>query len=146
MTESDFYTLVRQKTPSIHWERVENKILPGQPDTVANKDGQVARVEFKLLSGNLLHLEPFQISWFTRHLSQGGEAFILARRRDEMLLWSCRQSWAALMQYCIRVRGSSVLRGGYGAAWTNKKLHDLACFRSEMPFNWKGLVEALFAN
>ena len=57
--EAKLYQKVKQKTPNIQWNRLENLSLPGMPDALCyNKNKFFFTVEFKVTQGVKLKFSP----------------------------------------------------------------------------------------
>ena len=74
--EAKLYKKLKQKTPRIIWNRIENLSLLGMPDVLGyNGYGHFFTVELKVTSGNKLKFSPHQIAW---HVAHPQNTFILA--------------------------------------------------------------------
>ena len=74
--EAKLYKKLKQKTPRIIWNRIENLSLLGMPDLLGyNTSGHFFTVELKVTKGNKLKFSPHQIAW---HVAHPQNTFILA--------------------------------------------------------------------
>ena len=77
--EVKLYKKLKEFTPKIIWNRVENLSLPGMPDLLGyNKSGTFFTVELKVTKGRKLKFSPHQIAWHVQHPKN---SFILAEAR-----------------------------------------------------------------
>ena len=75
--EAKLYKKLKQKTPRIIWNRIENLSLPGMPDVLGyNTFGTFFTVELKITRANKLKFSPHQIAW---HVAHPKNTFILAQ-------------------------------------------------------------------
>ena len=75
--EQKLYKKLKDATPQIIWNRIENISVPGMPDVLGyNKNNKFFTVELKVTRGNKLRFSPHQIAW---HLQHPHNTFILAR-------------------------------------------------------------------
>ena len=75
--EAKLYKKLKEKTPRIIWNRIENLSLPGMPDVLGyNSFGHFFTVELKVAKGNKVRFSPHQISW---HVAHPKHTFILAQ-------------------------------------------------------------------
>ena len=66
--EAKLYKKIKNATPTISWNRIENLAFPGMPDALAyNKYNQFFTVEFKVTKSNKVRLSPHQISYHVTH-------------------------------------------------------------------------------
>jgi hypothetical protein len=73
--EKDLTKKLREKTPTILWNRIENLAIAGMPDLLGyNKNGRFFTVENKLTKVNSIAFRPHQIAWHVQHPTN---AFIL---------------------------------------------------------------------
>jgi len=74
--EAKLYKKLKQKTPGIIWNRIENLSILGMPDLLGyNNSGHFFTVELKVAKGNKLKFSPHQIAW---HVAHPRNTFILA--------------------------------------------------------------------
>jgi hypothetical protein len=74
--EAKLYKKLKQKTPRIIWNRIENLSIPGMPDLLGyNTFGTFFTVELKITRANKLKFSPHQIAW---HVAHPQNTFILA--------------------------------------------------------------------
>jgi len=74
--EAKLYKKLKQKTPRIIWNRIENLSLLGMPDLLGyNGYGHFFTVELKVTSGNKIKFSPHQIAW---HVAHPQNTFIIA--------------------------------------------------------------------
>ena len=77
--EQKLYQKLKEFTPQIIWNRVENLSLPGMPDLLGyNNSGTFFTVELKVTEGRKLKFSPHQIAWHVQHPKN---SFILAETR-----------------------------------------------------------------
>ena len=73
--ERKLYKKLKEFTPQIIWNRVENLSIPGMPDLLGyNTSGTFFTVELKVTKGRKIRFSPHQISW---HLQHPDNTFIL---------------------------------------------------------------------
>ena len=74
--EQKLYKKLKEFTPQIIWNRIENLSIPGMPDVLGyNKSGTFFTVELKVTKGRKLKFSPHQIAWHVQHPKN---SFILA--------------------------------------------------------------------
>ena len=77
--EQKLYKKLKESTPQIIWNRIENLSLPGMPDLLGyNTSGTFFTVELKVTKGRKLKFSPHQIAWHVQHPKN---SFILAEAR-----------------------------------------------------------------
>ena len=77
--EQKLYKKLKEFTPQIIWNRVENLSLPGMPDLLGyNNSGRFFTVELKVTKGRKLRFSPHQIAW---HVQHPNNSYILAEAR-----------------------------------------------------------------
>ena len=77
--EAKLYKKLKQKTPRIIWNRIENLSIPGMPDLLGyNTSGTFFTVELKVTRGYKLKFSAHQIAWHVQHPKN---SFILAESR-----------------------------------------------------------------
>ena len=77
--EQKLYKKLKEFTPQIVWNRIENLSLPGMPDLLGyNNSGTFFTVELKVTKGRKLRFSPHQIAW---HVTHPKNSFILAEAR-----------------------------------------------------------------
>ena len=92
--EQKLYKKLKESTPQIIWNRVENLSLPGMPDLLGyNTSGVFFTVELKVTKGKKLRFSPHQIAF---HVTHPNNTFIIAeslgprtRNRFQMFRGSC---------------------------------------------------------
>jgi len=92
--EQKLYKKLKEFTPQIIWNRIENLSLPGMPDLLGyNNSGVFFTVELKVTKGRKIRFSPHQIAW---HVQHPNNSFILAealgprsRNRFHMFRGSC---------------------------------------------------------
>jgi len=92
--EQKLYKKLKEYTPQIIWNRVENLSLPGMPDLLGyNTSGVFFTVELKVTKGKKLRFSPHQIAF---HVTHPNNTFIIAeslgprtRNRFQMFRGSC---------------------------------------------------------
>ena len=66
--EQKLYKKLKEYTPQIIWNRIENLSLPGMPDLLGyNTSGTFFTVELKVTKGRKLRFSPHQIAWHVQH-------------------------------------------------------------------------------
>ena len=74
--EAKLYKKLKQKTPRIIWNRIENLSIPGMPDVLGyNTFGTFFTVELKITRANKLKFSPHQIAF---HVAHPKNTFIIA--------------------------------------------------------------------
>ena len=74
--EQKLYKKLKEFTPQIIWNRVENLSLPGMPDLLGyNTSGVFFTVELKVTKGKKLRFSPHQIAF---HVTHPNNTFIIA--------------------------------------------------------------------
>ena len=77
--EVKLYKKLKNVTPQIIWNRIENTSIPGMPDLLGyNTSGTFFTVELKVTKGRKLKFSPHQIAW---HVQHPNNSFILAEAR-----------------------------------------------------------------
>ena len=77
--EQKLYKKLKEFTPQIIWNRIENLSLPGMPDLLGyNTSGVFFTVELKVTKGRKIRFSPHQIAWHVQHPKN---SFILAEAR-----------------------------------------------------------------
>ena len=77
--EVKLYKKLKDSTPQIIWNRIENISIPGMPDLLGyNNSGTFFTVELKVTKGRKLKFSPHQIAWHVQHPKI---SFILAEAR-----------------------------------------------------------------
>ena len=73
--EQKLYKKLKESTPQIIWNRIENLSLPGMPDLLGyNNSGRFFTVELKVTKGRKIRFSPHQIAW---HVTHPKNSFIL---------------------------------------------------------------------
>jgi len=66
--EQKLYKKLKEFTPQIIWNRIENLSLPGMPDLLGyNRSGTFFTVELKVTKGRKIRFSPHQIAWHVQH-------------------------------------------------------------------------------
>jgi len=66
--EQKLYKKLKERTPQIIWNRIENLSLPGMPDLLGyNNSGTFFTVELKVTKGRKIRFSPHQIAWHVQH-------------------------------------------------------------------------------
>ena len=66
--EQKLYKKLKEFTPQIIWNRIENLSLPGMPDLLGyNNSGVFFTVELKVTKGRKIRFSPHQIAWHVTH-------------------------------------------------------------------------------
>ena len=74
--EQKLYKKLKEFTPQIIWNRVENLSLPGMPDLLGyNNSGRFFTVELKVTKGRKIRFSPHQIAF---HVAHPHNTFIIA--------------------------------------------------------------------
>ena len=77
--EVKLYKKLKEFTPQIIWNRIENLSLPGMPDLLGyNTSGRFFTVELKVTKGRKIRFSPLEIAW---HVQHPNNSFILAEAR-----------------------------------------------------------------
>ena len=92
--EVKLYKKLKEFTPQIIWNRIENLSIPGMPDLLGyNTSGTFFTVELKVTEGRKIRFSPHQIAW---HVQHPNNSYILAealdprsRNRFQMFRGSC---------------------------------------------------------
>ena len=75
--EVKLYKKLKEFTPQIIWNRIENLSLPGMPDLLGyNNSGRFFTVELKVTKGRKIRFSPHQIAW---HVTHPKNSFILVQ-------------------------------------------------------------------
>ena len=75
--EQKLYKKLKEFTPSITWNRIENLSVPGMPDLLGyNANGHFFTVELKVTKGKKIRFSPHQIAW---HFTHPNNTFILVQ-------------------------------------------------------------------
>ena len=77
--EQKLYKKLKESTPNIIWNRIENLSIPGMPDLLGyNKSGTFFTVELKVTKSRKVRFSPHQIAF---HKSHPKNTFILVEAR-----------------------------------------------------------------
>ena len=77
--EQKLYKKLKDATPQIIWNRIENIGLLGMPDLLGyNNSGTFFTVELKVTKSKKIRFSPHQIAW---HVQHPNNSFILAEAR-----------------------------------------------------------------
>ena len=75
--EVKLYKKLKEFTPQIIWNRIENLSLPGMPDLLGyNTSGRFFTVELKVTKGRKIRFSPHQIAW---HVTHPNNSYILVQ-------------------------------------------------------------------
>ena len=75
--EQKLYKKLKEFTPSITWNRIENLSVPGMPDLLGyNANGHFFTVELKVTKGKKIRFSPHQIAF---HKTHPNNTFILVQ-------------------------------------------------------------------
>ena len=75
--EQKLYKKLKEFTPQIIWNRIENLSLPGMPDLLGyNNSGRFFTVELKVTKGRKIRFSPHQIAW---HVTHPNNSYILVQ-------------------------------------------------------------------
>ena len=78
--EQKLYKKLKESTPKIIWNRVENLSIPGMPDLLGyNTNGHFFTVELKVTKSKKLRFSPHQIAF---HITHPNNTFIIAEALD----------------------------------------------------------------
>ena len=78
--EQKLYKKLKDATPQIIWNRIENISLPCMPDLLGyNNSGTFFTVELKVTKGRKIRFSPHQIAW---HVQHPNNSFILIETLD----------------------------------------------------------------
>ena len=78
--EQKLYKKLKESTPKIIWNRVENLSIPGMPDLLVYNDyGTFFTVELKVTKSKKLRFSPHQIAF---HITHPKNTFIIAEALD----------------------------------------------------------------
>lgn len=134
MTEkSGVWEPLRDHAPQVHWMRIENLVGTGMADVNGCLNGVETWVENKLVKGNQITFQPMQPAWIMQRLAHGGRVFVLARRKDTLLVWT-GPALVKLVRAC-EVRGKALVVD-YRVSAPSLTL--------DVPFDWDVLIDALF--
>jgi len=96
--EAKLYKKLKQKTPGIIWNRIENLSILGMPDLLGyNNSGHFFTVELKVAKGNKLKFSSHQIAW---HVAHPHNTFILAEALGPRLVKLFRGSRIRELNAC----------------------------------------------
>ena len=74
--EQKLYKKLKEHTPQIIWNRIENITIPGMPDLLGyNSSGTFFTVELKVTKGRKIRFSPHQIAF---HVTHPNNTFIIA--------------------------------------------------------------------
>ena len=77
--EQKLYKKLKEFTPQIIWNRIENLSIPGMPDLLGyNTSGTFFTVELKVTEGRKIRFSPHQIAF---HKTHPKNSYILVRAR-----------------------------------------------------------------
>jgi len=66
--ETKLYKKLKEFTPQIIWNRIENLSVPGMPDLLGyNANSHFFTVELKVTKGKKIRFSPHQIAWHVQH-------------------------------------------------------------------------------
>ena len=75
--ETKLYKKLKEFTPQIIWNRIENLSVPGMPDLLGyNAKSHFFTVELKVTKGKKIRFSPHQIAW---HFTHPKNTFILVQ-------------------------------------------------------------------
>ena len=75
--EQKLYKKLKEFTPQISWNRIENLSVPGMPDLLGyNNNGHFFTVELKVTKGKKIRFSPHQIAF---HKTHPNNTFILVQ-------------------------------------------------------------------
>ena len=78
--EQKLYKKLKDATPQIIWNRIENLSIPGMPDLLGyNTSGTFFTVELKVTKSRKIRFSPHQIAW---HVQHPNNSFILVETLD----------------------------------------------------------------
>ena len=137
--KTHIYPLLKRNVPA-HWTRIENRVGVGEPDVFGQHNGLAAWVELKLFKGNKFSFRPSQPAWIMMNISHGGRVFVLARKKDTMLLFNGKH-----IPELIR-RGTAIVDGvkDHPEAPTNLSMDLADLVLLNKPWDWATMKEVLF--
>ena len=78
--EQKLYKKLKEFTPQIIWNRIDNLSIPGMPDLLGyNNSGTFFTVELKVTKSRKIRFSPHQIAW---HVTHPKKSFILVETLD----------------------------------------------------------------
>lgn len=120
--------------------RIENSAGSGVCDVSACRRGREVWIELKVFKGNKIWFRKSQPSWIARRTSHGGRIFVLARKRDDLLLYRGADLPLLLKECIAEVDGSS---SGIRADPSLVQARAVGVFPK--PFNYAALAELIFS-
>jgi hypothetical protein len=135
--ESSFWALVKKNlSPSVHASRIENSAGAGQSDVNACRDGVETWIELKIQHGNMLEFRASQPVWIRERMRARGRVAVLARKGDEILLYSPGVCFGTRDNPPAPVPGKKAVkvRAADCYVW----------FRTSKPFDWRALEDKIF--
>ena len=128
--EVKLYKKLKNVTPQIIWNRIENTSIPGMPDLLGyNTSGTFFTVELKVTKSKKIRFSPHQIAWHVQHPKN---SFILAEPvvRKPRIVFKCsvvHGSWSlTLAAWSLKL----VAWGLTLAAWSfNGLVLDACCLK-----------------
>jgi Holliday junction resolvase len=87
-TEKTLSTILKQNLPKkTFFQRIENRVGEGIPDTFICIDGNVYFIELKIIKNNRIILQKSQIAWHIKYSRCNGASFFLASSPKEGCLF-----------------------------------------------------------
>lgn len=86
MNEAEFWSQLKNKWPIVHWVRIENSAASGTPDTNFCYNGCDVWAELKMLRGQHVYLEKFQMQFHLSRNMKGGKSLILCRNDETFMV------------------------------------------------------------
>lgn len=142
MKESYLWSTLKEKLNleqhGIHWSRIENVAGTGIPDVEGCCRGKQVWVELKMFHGKQLSIRTSQVAWQMKRIKAGGRVFFIARRGDELLVYTSR----AILEY-VTAPGNAKL-GPDQKSLLFSPPDALALLKLSKPFDWTQVKEVLF--
>lgn len=136
MTESThLWKPLRDNLKEPHFERIENSAGAGRPDINGCFRGRTVDIELKIFKGNQLVFREGQPVWIYRRTQAGGRVVVLARKDDNLMLYSAIEATAKTVPH-------RVLASGDIAYTVLGNITPL--FETSRPFRWPELQDAIF--
>tara|TARA_R100001463_G_scaffold119909_1_gene175872 strand:+ start:43 stop:483 length:441 start_codon:yes stop_codon:yes gene_type:complete len=87
-TEKTLSTILKQNLPKkTFFQRIENRVGEGIPDTFICIDGNVYFIELKIIKNNRIILQKSQIAWHIKYSRCNGASFFLASSPKDRCLF-----------------------------------------------------------
>ncbi len=140
MTESDLWKSTREgiNDPQVHWTRIENTVGTGQSDVHGLLSGVDAWIELKIFHGNQIDFRKSEVAWITRRTECGGRTWILARKKDTLLLYP-----GVALETLIH-NGVATIEGVRKGTLRKPLTIEHWAFAYRLPFDWQDLKNRIF--